>query len=301
MEKLGRYRHILIVQLLVEYAHVADLLSSASASGSIFDDYIPDHSMRYLQSVFSTYYGSMTQQQADSTICRIMINTYVALLDAKDQSGKTGMMCRKFVDEYRNQLNSIDAKQWLTSDNLMAFFDSRNYSIYALLYENTNEQEAEYGSRTEVICDIDHKSGLVKGHVFVHYNLDTVELIGIQTDLYHSISGERLGFSSKAFDHIINGLDGKVRYVYAVAWRTISEILVKKYGFQTLQYDAMNDMYIHSTGSGSVRYEPPGDGATHPPPPELVVVVNLFNDYIYDEYVTACSPSCYIFTYRAFP
>jgi hypothetical protein len=291
MEKLGRYRHILFTQLLVEYAHVADLLAS---SGTSF--FIPDYSMRYLQKAFSTYHGSMTYQQADSVICRVMINSYVALLDAKDQTGKTGMMCRKFVDEYRTQLNSIDAKKWLTSDNLMAFFDSRNYSIYALLHENQDADEMD-GSRTEVICDIDHKSGLVKGHVFVHYNLDTVELIGIQTDLYHSISGERLGFSSKAFDHILKGLDNTVRYVYAVAWRTISEILVKKYGFQTLQYDAINDMYIHSTGSGSTRYEPPG--GTRPPPSELVDIINLFNDYIYEEYVTACSPSCYIFTYRS--
>lgn len=281
-------RHILVVQLLVEYSHVADLLD-----GTKLGSYDPIYTMKALQSTFTEYYGSMIHQQADGVTCAILLNSYVALLDATDPTGRTGEMCRKFADAYRIRLRSLDASKWLVKANLMSFFDCRNYSIFSLLHEDLSD--------VEILCDTDKDSGLVKGHVFVHYLGDEVELIGIQTDLYHTISGAKLGFSTKAFDHVLKGLKPEVKYVYAVAWRTVSDILVKKYGFETIQVGSrgkLDDIYVHTNKDGRVLYSASEHSDFHPPSPEVNEVISRFGAFIYQEYMEPCEPSCYIFTYK---
>jgi hypothetical protein len=235
--------------------------------------------------MFNTYDSQMVKPITTSYKCKMLIKAYISLLNEDIRQD-----CLAFLDMYNNMLADIDDDHLDTffgdEGKIMSFFDCRNYSLYALL-------RPEDDHPIQIIYS-DNKFGIITGHLFIHQLQDKLELISIQVDLYDSIVETKLGFSRYAFDYVFREIIPTlpdITYVYAVAWRTISNILVKNYGFSTLTYDPMSELFTLTDKSNTISFHKNTKNLLHR------VLLRDLEDAIHDNQTGFCDPTCYILTF----
>jgi hypothetical protein len=280
------HRHILVCQLLAEYIYVTEIMAIYESLPDLYIDY--DYAG--ITSLFTDYISPALQPIADSRACRSILYSYTAMLEdsIKDK-------CTQFLDAYRSLLQGVRPRQVkdfiLDKGKLWSFFDCRNYSLYALLHPHKSVE-----TREPIVIYSAGEHDMITGHIFIHDFDTSMELIGIQTDLYHNLVGQRLGFSRDAFDYVLTTLLPNypdVIYVYAVAWKVISDILVTKYGFSTMTHDTYQHTFQLTGPDGNTEtFDKRSRDMRHR------LLIHDFQSNAHERRIELCNPSCYILTLK---
>lgn len=275
------HENILICQLLTEYVFITYHMCNLMSITDLYDD----TSLAGVCSLFTDYVSPAIEPIASAGACVSLLNAYMALLPPRNKR-----RCDEAMVRYRDTLHHISTS--VVNDFILdngkrnSFYDCRNYSLYALLHP------AEAPKPTILYSENDD---IIEGHIFVYEYDSSMELIGIQTDLYHNLIPTKLGFATAAFNYVIDVIlpQKDILYIYAAAWRVISNILVNKYGFSTLTYDPDRELYELTDSEGiSVRFGKKTKNFKHRA---------LFNDFktlAHERNVGLCDPSCYTLTLK---
>lgn len=157
-----------------------------------------------------------------------------------------------------NHHNCNESKLCKFKNNPLSFWDSRNYSITMCLnyinFYNVISNSEQY------ILIYDQTKNYFSSHIFnIYYpSNNTIEAISVQISLNDHLKSLCMdvsaGLSLKLFDYILNFIIPlkKPKYIYAYAWKTMSEILVTKMGFNTLT--SSNDEKEKYVITSRIRY-----------------------------------------------
>ena len=184
-------------------------------------------------------------------------NQIHALLNSKEQINDTIKLISNYClpeirdrcKEYREELvcNKDIIQQKCLEDLLEtknSFYDSRNYSITLMF--NTLLGTYDYDEQPPTLVYSINKNSIIDGHIFIlnHHIEGCLEAISIQSSLKMLISNtcynEKTGISTQIFAYVFSNvipLFKSAHYIYAYAWKQMSEILVSKYCFNTFTFN----------------------------------------------------------------
>ena len=236
----------LLLQLLVEYEMIYNFDSNEVGDIHSQNEVGNDHIQNELANIDFIPLMKFIEYDSETSILPVVnskeeINNSINLVSSY-LNDKTCNICKK----YKKQLysNLINEKCKKNIDNIKnQFYDSRNYSISLIL----NALLGEYDSwkQPPLLIYLENEDGIIDAHVFLIYYFDEawLEAISIQTSLKILVENicdkKKYGLSTVLFDYIFNNIIKQfesVQYIYAYAWPIMSNILVKKYNFNTLKY-----------------------------------------------------------------
>lgn len=185
---------------------------------------------------------------------------------------------KEFIINYVQEVLKSKRCEELDKIDKLSFYDSRNYSIYAL-YQHYIQDDANI--RLYYVIEENKENAHYMGHVFVikekediGYNL---QFIGIQQSLLLFMQAvcekKKFGISYKLFNEIENTesfRDAKI--IYAYAYKVISDILVKKYGFTA----SMRYLKTYNMKTKEMEYEEEYEN-------DRPYIYTFKENYIYDE------------------
>jgi hypothetical protein len=166
--------------------------------------------------------------------------------------------CKKYIEELFCNEQSIDQMCSLV-DLKKSFYDSRNYSINVMFnillgtYDNYKQPP--------ILVYILNDDGIFDGHIFIqnHYTEGCLEAISIQSSLKILVdskcNNKKYGISTKLFDYVFCNIITMFKnsvYIYAYAWKIMSDILVKKYNFNTFTFIKHGDNYFYYVNNKNV-------------------------------------------------
>lgn len=180
--------------------------------------------------------------------------------------------------------------------SINSFYDSRNYSIMVLFRTLLGLYDDEYYPPILVhITD----NGIIIGHIFIHsinrHGFECLEAVSIQSSLTTLIGSlcydEKRGIASDLFTYVnttIIPLFPAATYIYAYAWKVMSDILKKKFDFKTLTFDSVYNRCTKTFKINNI-------------PIDIRTINQQSTDYqIYHYFKDAATPSgdLYIFTIK---
>jgi hypothetical protein len=246
----------LLLQLLVEYSTMFEIIKKNKQNPfSALNNHLTSN---YNQTI------NNEESSSDNNFLSILkflnytdqsINT---LLNTKEQIDDTikiisdycngDIICRikLYKKELLNNLLDLVCVEKINDDKnnemIYSFYDSRNYSISVMLnillgkYNDLNQPPILIYKLNQI--------GLIEGHVFIlyHHEIASLEAISIQTSLKllldNLCDNVKAGLSVKLFNYVINQIVPifkSANYLYAYAWKIMSDILVAKFNFNTIE------------------------------------------------------------------
>jgi hypothetical protein len=267
----------LLLQLLIEYEFMFDFKQDqeSNTTSPISQNIYSPRSQKPLKQQHEKEANLMDEDGTDDEIEKTKNNIFLSifkfytynnesiysLLESKEQINDTiktiSNYCptniKNICNTYREELYcNKDIIQSKCSSELYSsinsFYDSRNYSIMVLFRTLLGLYDDEYYPPILVhITD----NGIIIGHIFIHYinrpGLACLEAVSIQSSLRTLIGSlcynEKRGISRELFEYVntsIVPLFPYVTYIYAYAWKVMSDILKKDFAFITLTYDSVH-------------------------------------------------------------
>ena len=186
------------------------------------------------------------------------------LLNTKEQIIDTIKIIRDYcdndikcrIDMYKKELETnifdTECNKMISDNTIKSFYDSRNYSISLML--NTLLGKYDKWKQPPIMVYKIGKDGIVEGHIFIlyHYENGCLEAISIQTSLkllvLNVCKNVKTGISIKLFNYIMETIlpiFKSANYIYAFAWKIMSNILVKKFNFSTFTNENFRGYFIN--------------------------------------------------------
>jgi hypothetical protein len=268
----------LLLQLLIEYEYMfniekdnADNIKSTQISTNIFINPFTSIGSTPSTNIFGVNQGIKKNNSISNSDNFLSIMKFLeyesesitSLLNTKEQISDTIKIIRDYCNNnikcrselYKNELmdNSfgIECKKNINDTITKSFYDSRNYSIGVML--NTLLGKYDKWKQPPVMIYKVDSNGIIEGHVFIlyHYEVACLEAISIQTSLKLLVNNicnsVKTGISVKLFNYIMETIIPmfqSANYIYAFAWKNMSNILVKKFNFSTFTNKDWNGYFI---------------------------------------------------------
>lgn len=232
----------LLLQLLIEYKVMFEIERKIKKDSISQNPFITKNEINKTNNNFLSIlkFLNYTDQSIDSLLDEEQLeDTIKIIMNYCDND----MICKcdLYKEELTNNLICVEKLNDNYTQIFSTFYDSRNYSISILL----NILLGEYNNwkQPPILIYEQNKNSIIEGHMFILYHpeIASLEAIGIQLSLKllanNICNGIKTGLSIKLFNYVMNQIVPifkSANYLYAFAWKIMSNILVQKFNFNTL-------------------------------------------------------------------